>query len=174
MDAMLDDTSTGLSASPNEVSPPDENDLRPDPGLFALPVRQRVVGALTPIGFQFGTGAPTPDGYPNLLGMTRDRLILIQLAGYDDKLAWAEVLLTIPKRYEKIARFQGKILIVALSLMIPGWGDGPTIVGAAINRVRKKSPQVIHAPGEVEIRLTYRKQSSLLLRIQWPKLPTRS
>jgi hypothetical protein len=158
MDAMQDDTSTGLSVSGN------------DPGLYALPVVDRVIAALEPVGISFGVGAPTPDNLQNILGTTRDRFTLIQMIGPRDRLVRSEVLLTIPRNFQQVAQIQGRLLIVYIALVIPGWDDGPTTVGAAISKVRRHSPQVIYAPGEVKITLTYRKRINLLLRIEWPKL----
>lgn len=169
MDVTPDDTSTGLSASLSETNPPDL-----DPGLYALPPRDRVIKALSEVGLQFGVGAPTPDGYMNVLGASKDRLTLVQLIGNDGDLVRAEVLLGIPRGVPAMARWQGKLLIVFIALVIPGWADGPHIVGPAIGKLRRKSPQKIHAPGDVQITMTYRKQQNLLLRIEWPSRPTKN
>jgi len=142
----------------------------PSPSLFTLPQRERVIAALTPVGFTFSMGVPTPDRLMQYIGTTRDQLTTIQLIGPADKLDRAGMLIGYPKNAPGLGTFQGKAMIILVSLLIPGWTDAPRLVAIALQNLYKKSPA--HIDGPQHQRLTFnlaKKYAYLTMEIKWPR-----
>ena len=136
--------------------------------MYAQPMRERLIGVLEPLGFEFGVGVPTSDGHLQYLGFTRDRLESVQVVGESDALQRVIVLCRIPSpEMKQRGSFQGKLMIVVASLICPDWLALPEAIGSMIPRLVKKSPITLYGQRGRKITLSFtRKTGFIALKIE--------
>lgn len=150
-----------------DISPPADQPQN----LYLLPQRDRVISAFSDVGFTFSMGVPTPDKLMQYIGTTRDRLTTIQLIGPADRLDRAGILIGYPKNTPGLGTFQGKTMIVLVSLLIPGWVEAPRLVSQNLRQLIKRSPTQLVGPQQQQLTFSLvKKHAYLTLEIKWPRV----